>query len=751
MAGHACDWHAWKRPDIRLDHVHCVAVYVHPQDVPARDGWSSTLQGIVRNCNAFHEAQLPGSRLTWSLHGPMTLPFDTAALSGEDGANAFFELARTAITLAAASPASFPAAIAHSTRTSSAPSATATGDAAAADSAAVDIPSLPTMVCVTVFADWGQEDAGDGRLHKYFVWGAAAEAGAQSQLRDISRTGGSRAGFFGKVDTCQLGGILHAAGFAPSLAPSASASVRIHGPDAWRAYVAGTPLQVGFGMGIVTQEAWTHPELPGCAAVAYHEGLGHSLNMPHPSDDNREPNVSLCVMGRGMYQRRHLLDGLLICEEIKNRMRERRDGTSMDTIEKQKLRLGAAELRQPAAVAAALSRFCAGAPAEDAPTCSATTTANAKNTVVMWPCWVYVDEPEAGCCVTVLRRSRPVVIDPTATCACCAELIVPPAALPLPTPCDSGLNASERADGGVGERAMEMGPLPVVVPAVTLLPAASLTAADIATRLAHVVEDQLVQIALKRSTQAEEERRQRQATAQAVSPGSSCGGASGGASGGAGSTASSATVTVSAEAADTGSPLAIPFLDGSTLGCMWYETTVRWVASGAATVASATPAPQPALTPTAPLTPVQLTDPFTFKEVCEPGTAHELMDKLLSRVCSSCLTGRGSTCASAAVPDALSAWLPARFLTGPPPSQQAASHAFLLDSGRSLAIAVPVLGEHSWIGSVPQGEGGGAVWCLPGYALGAALAPPRPGAAKPKSNTKYHGFHRGRWVLAPAC
>ncbi|MGH7129271.1 MAG: hypothetical protein ACREIV_11935, partial [Planctomycetaceae bacterium] len=133
------------------------------------------------------------------------------------------------------------------------------GDPVAQSAAAPSAAGDPTMTVYLIFADWGLEDVDPNDAyqwlhdHNYFI-GRNAPYG--TDLGDIRQAGGSRGGY------------------------------------------RGVHSQIGpYGAGIVTEEGWKHPEIRGTAIVAYHEGLGHSLGMPHPADD-----VATGVMGQAMYR-----------------------------------------------------------------------------------------------------------------------------------------------------------------------------------------------------------------------------------------------------------------------------------------------------------------------------------------------------------------------------------------------------------------------------------------------------------------
>lgn len=151
-------WHAWRRPDVSLARVYACAVYCVPEGMqPARD-WAGRCAQLLAQCKLFHEAQFPGSRLEWALHGPVSLPFSAAAHRGRP--DAFYEAMAT-LVLAAAKASALPPAERHSR------------DGATATAAA---PFLPTIVDFVCFADWGQElVSGPADLAKYYIAKAAGE------------------------------------------------------------------------------------------------------------------------------------------------------------------------------------------------------------------------------------------------------------------------------------------------------------------------------------------------------------------------------------------------------------------------------------------------------------------------------------------------------------------------------------------------------------------------------------------------
>ena len=154
---------------------------------------------------------------------------------------------------------------------------------------------------------------------------AAVSVAPVVDLSDITLTGGSRSSFHGRFPRLQLRGIpplaalaaraALAPGGAPAPTPAAAAPASALAPAPTPAAAAAAAFWAapcGLGLGLVTQEAWYHPEVPGSAAVTYHEGLGHALAMPHPS-----VRQDMCVMDLGMYQGRPLME-----LEVRERERE---------------------------------------------------------------------------------------------------------------------------------------------------------------------------------------------------------------------------------------------------------------------------------------------------------------------------------------------------------------------------------------------------------------------------------------------
>lgn len=368
-------WHAWKRPDVSLAHVHCFGVLLHgsgeARSAVGGKEWADKAEGILADCATFHQQELPGSVLTWSVHEPLALSIDVDALNDEPGANAFFDIASNVCKIVASSvprpndvasdDGTFPPAL----RTSGYPKAEGNS-----------VESIPTHVVFAIFGDYGQEDCDDpsfnaatsapeaapaatpgplagavtststgqmqpplplARLRKYYIWkdpnthAAAAAAGVPKELylSDVRRVGGSRASFHGRVPVSSLAGAMVAAELLPpqpAASDATAGSIIVRAP--WWSSVNDEdgvqhpqPPMVGLGIGVVTREAWLHSEIPSSACVCYHEAIGHGSNMPHPDDAGQG---KWCVMLAGMYQGQPLHGSqVCICEEIKSELRRK--------------------------------------------------------------------------------------------------------------------------------------------------------------------------------------------------------------------------------------------------------------------------------------------------------------------------------------------------------------------------------------------------------------------------------------------
>ena len=347
----SCAWHAWRQPVVSLARVYACGVYCVPRGQPPTRGWAAKCAELLAACKSFHEAQFPGSQLEWALHGPLFLPADAKRHRGDpDG----FYTSMSDTVIAAARSNELPlVCLASSTTTD--------GTKASFE------PTIADFVC---FADWGQQlISSPDDLKKYFIYAAAANrpGGASIDISDITMAGGSRSSFRGRVPRRALRGL--------SCWPSAERAIL----DS-----AYWSRSVGLGVGLVTQEAWLHPEvrvrprpttpqssaasnvphpsLPfyryfnnafhhrqalGSDAVTYHEGLGHALAMPHPSTRQK-----WCVMDMGMYQNVPLIQ-LEVCAELKADMGAAAFAVAADTGESNHFSREARLCRIAASVAAA--------------------------------------------------------------------------------------------------------------------------------------------------------------------------------------------------------------------------------------------------------------------------------------------------------------------------------------------------------------------------------------------------------------
>ena len=350
-----CAWAIHGHPSESLAHVHTVALYLRPPGAPvhaAGEGWAAKQASILRACAAFHMREYPGSLMTWSLHGPLELPAGVpgGAGEGEAAANCAYELCQAAAEAAVCSPGALPPPSACH-----APWAPAGG----APPPPAPLPSLPTILPVLVFLDHGCEDTAlarghGGRMEKYYVHAAAArmllqqqqqqqqqqgEAGAAAaplptpeavcawlEAQGIARAGGSRASYSGTRLPRAFGGLWSALGLLqgppgagtatppPMLAQPQPAPPRLllAPPEHLRPLRLPCPTlaPIAWGVGVVTVEAWGAPGVQGSDCVAYHEGLGHTLNLPHPAARRDD-----CVMSHAQYNR-GLMEAV-ICGELK--------------------------------------------------------------------------------------------------------------------------------------------------------------------------------------------------------------------------------------------------------------------------------------------------------------------------------------------------------------------------------------------------------------------------------------------------
>ena len=310
-----------------------VAVYAVPSDrAPSPTAqWQPQQLQLLNVCRDFHHRSFAGaSRMSFSLHGPVQLDHDTQFYRNRgyhpelvDGYVRvlvfffflffFFMFCREQLTplmhaqwhsfkddiiqryLAGTLP---PAVASVPLSSAEAPLAGAGAGAGAGGAGAATAPAAPTMVAFVLFVDWGREDATPEMLEQYYL---VRNNVHKEDLSDIKTTGGSAATYLSEWLDCR--------GWAQDAMPDSRTPI----PDPARGACA---TLVGYGCGLVSEEAWRHPNIPGSAIVTYHEGLGHALRMPHPPRRH-----ALGVMSMGMYSGKTLADeSVHLAREIVCRM-----------------------------------------------------------------------------------------------------------------------------------------------------------------------------------------------------------------------------------------------------------------------------------------------------------------------------------------------------------------------------------------------------------------------------------------------
>ena len=283
----SCSYHAYRRPDISFKLVHAVGLMAHCHGAPIPLDWEASCSTILQSCASFHEAQFPGSRVSWSLHGAIEIPVSETDLGEGDEAasNAFYNTANAGVRHLSGHVGALPSPVLR-------------GGVIWPDDEA------PTAVIWCVFAAWGSENmrsADEAEWKKYFI-SASAKPIATTDIpsfllsKGALRAGGSRASFLGTVTLESARGLWSSLGIKQtSMAISPSSSVNT----------------IGVGVGVVTVEAWVVPTALGSDIVAYHEAFGHGLNLPHPSARD-----SQCVMSHAQYSNIPL-SSAIVCDEIK--------------------------------------------------------------------------------------------------------------------------------------------------------------------------------------------------------------------------------------------------------------------------------------------------------------------------------------------------------------------------------------------------------------------------------------------------
>ena len=180
--------------------------------------------------------------MSWTVHGPLELRGSINYYRGLPN-NGFYDAMKEEV-LQAYLGGTLSAAIASSRRPS---------------------PALPTAVTFILFADWGTEDA-EATLHKYFLV-PANSVGAD--LSDVVTCCGSRAGYNDEWLIVRGAGWWSMFDVPPR---SATAAVATTAAAAVAVADAVVVTRVGVGVGLVTEEGWKHPEVPGSDCVTYHEG-----------------------------------------------------------------------------------------------------------------------------------------------------------------------------------------------------------------------------------------------------------------------------------------------------------------------------------------------------------------------------------------------------------------------------------------------------------------------------------------------
>jgi hypothetical protein len=155
------------------------------------------------------------SNLTWSVHGPVSLEHDTAYYRTLVGGCEYWNAMNTQLVQLVNS-GGLPPAVRSSEESC----------------------SVPSMVTVVAFADWGREDVGEGTMGRYFISKNNRTVG--SDLSDIRACGGSCAGYLGQF-------------LAVNSAAAPRCGVASVFPPGIHRY--------GLGFGFLSEEGWHHPEV----------------------------------------------------------------------------------------------------------------------------------------------------------------------------------------------------------------------------------------------------------------------------------------------------------------------------------------------------------------------------------------------------------------------------------------------------------------------------------------------------------
>jgi hypothetical protein len=115
----------------------------------------------------------------------------------------------------------------------------------------------PTMTVFMCFADWGQEPAA-ANINKYYIARTCRSDGGVDDLSDVTLVGGSRSSFQGRVLRSKLNAVAPFAACGSDTDSKQSSQGKM---SSAAAMLPGCLSQIGIGVGLVTQEAWLHPQV----------------------------------------------------------------------------------------------------------------------------------------------------------------------------------------------------------------------------------------------------------------------------------------------------------------------------------------------------------------------------------------------------------------------------------------------------------------------------------------------------------
>ena len=204
-------WHAWRRPDVSIARVFACAVYVVPGDMDVKEGWEERCVSMLRDCANFHHKEFPSSRLEWSLHGPLFLPF--AAAKHRNDPDGFYDAMAHEVRSAARDGVggSLPPPVACSMPF---------------DDATANAPYIPTIVDFVCFADWGQDLTNPAKLRKYYI-GQYVEKLEKEQTAGLIKAQAAAAEVVVPSGNAAVGSVgMPAAAATPSAEPEAEGRAR---------------------------------------------------------------------------------------------------------------------------------------------------------------------------------------------------------------------------------------------------------------------------------------------------------------------------------------------------------------------------------------------------------------------------------------------------------------------------------------------------------------------------------------------